>query len=930
MNISSGLKTASSLLGGGGLGALSNNKKNSPFGGLFGDTSENEENKKQSTGKIAPQYETAADAEIQLLNYEPLLISDNDIDLNSPDWEDGATGVDITHIQNYVRAEFMRREKNFGMHYPGKMIGTQDSGTHASTKFGSDDFGTGKSGFLENEYVDTIYRGPKTSWGRFVSNATTKENNIGIPKHDGFVMHGVEGFQDAYGFSKDPSKTKKNVIGFDAEGNPHEVEEADFKHRPPPGVISIKVEYSGIATGERKTTIEFVCWSRSQLDYLQPYFFSVGITALVEFGWNNFPRDALIDLKNIGSSGKQYTSSHEVATGSSNYEMALGKNGELDQNQIKIVNERRRQEGRPNLTNVHGEGKIKKRPTGLVGLFQDGHVCHEKMKSGKGNYSFSLGMVSNYSYSLRQDGGYDCVVELTSMAQIAKMMTNDATKSQNKKVIDDDDETRMSNFRSFMDDDFEDIVESWASGSNGKNIFGLFESSDERYILEQFSSYCHAGDNEDKFITIWMLTQIINKFFSREVENKLDLYEFQIENSRCVAHPNIKSTDGSVLLIPNAVAPRRNNKGKYGPGAISQMFYGNTNTSTFMSQNTFGNSNFSEVDARINELYKATGSLTDTSQGNRDNLHAILTKAQVGSNTDSAVHAFPDFKPGTSGMSGRIRDLYVNTKVVKDAVKNNKTIISILDAILKKISTACCDIWDFKIVPLDSNNINETRLTIRDMKYYGQKTVETVKRDNKAYIFRAHQKNSIVRNLELDIQVPAELKSMVVYDRHDDAQVAFYQREKNDRILKEVKGIKVIPGVTKDAKEKEEEDADNEDPKFFIIPLLLRNDIFFDEIIDIQCVDIDKDRVKESMTSDMIPENSIKGYNQPIDGCEMTLTLDGIEGLRMLDAFNCTGIPTHWFMNGLWQITAIDHTISIGDWETSVRAIMRPNSNEGK
>ena len=85
----------------------------------------------------------------------------------------------------------------------------------------------------------------------------------------------------------------------------------------------------------------------------------------------------------------------------------------------------------------------------------------------------------------------------------------------------------------------------------------------------------------------------------------------------------------------------------------------------------------------------------------------------------------------------------------------NKTIISILDAILKKISTACCDIWDFKIVPLDSNNINETRLTIRDMKYYGQKTVETVKRDNKAYIFRAHQKNSIVRNLELDIQVPA-------------------------------------------------------------------------------------------------------------------------------------------------------------------------------
>ena len=69
---------------------------------------------------------------------------------------------------------------------------------------------------------------------------------------------------------------------------------------------------------------------------------------------------------------------------------------------------------------MDAEGKIISRPTGLVGLFQDGHVTHEKMKSGKGNYSFAIGMISNYSYTLRQDGGYDCSVELTSMAQLQK------------------------------------------------------------------------------------------------------------------------------------------------------------------------------------------------------------------------------------------------------------------------------------------------------------------------------------------------------------------------------------------------------------------------------------------------------------------------------------------------------------------------------
>ena len=53
---------------------------------------------------------------------------------------------------------------------------------------------------------------------------------------------------------------------------------------------------------------------------------------------------------------------------------------------------------------------------------------------------------------------------------------------------------------------------------------------------------------------------------------------------------------------------------------------------------------------------------------------------------------------------------------------------------MKKISTACCDIWDFRVVPKDANESNCNKLTIRDMKFYGNKTVET-KRDNKAYIF---------------------------------------------------------------------------------------------------------------------------------------------------------------------------------------------------
>ena len=156
--ISSNAKNlASNLLGshGGGLA----NKAKLPFGGLFGDKEKEKEKAKSESGKIAPQYATAKDAEIQLLNYEPLLLAKDDIDLLSTDWEDGATGTDITHIQNYVRGELMRREKNYGMHYPTERTGTNDRGTHASTEFGDMDLGIGSQGFLDDEYVDTIYRG---------------------------------------------------------------------------------------------------------------------------------------------------------------------------------------------------------------------------------------------------------------------------------------------------------------------------------------------------------------------------------------------------------------------------------------------------------------------------------------------------------------------------------------------------------------------------------------------------------------------------------------------------------------------------------------------------------------------------------------------------------------------------------------------------
>ena len=74
-----------------------------------------------------------------------------------------------------------------------------------------------------------------------------------------------------------------------------------------------------------------------------------------------------------------------------------------------------------------------------------------------------------------------------------------------------------------------------------------------------------SNSNGGTYITVGYLVDIFNIFFNRvSTENRTRIVEFSCWGSRCVAHPNIKSVDGSVLLIPNSVAPRWNKETYHG------------------------------------------------------------------------------------------------------------------------------------------------------------------------------------------------------------------------------------------------------------------------------------------------------------------------------------------------------------------------------
>ena len=975
--------------GGGGLGGLLGGFPPGGDGGSSLDQAATALGKDTtSTGKPTKIHESPEAATKDLLTGKPKEPTQgHPMDESSSVGEASAFGT--THIRKWVRNEFIRREQNFGMRYT-------HAGEFADNAYQVMETSKG-SGEFTDEYKESLYRGPKAAWMRVISNAIGPDPDNEDGKIYGFEMHGwhgkndlgggnvVEdpvGFHEQYGFDKasgQSSDEAKTYLGrgWAGEGKGakmvrHEIKEENFMHRPSPGVTSISSEDKEPGKNYRETTVNFTVWSRNQLDYMDKYFFKVGVTCCTEWGWNTYPRNGVvIDPTDLGT----------------NIERVLGRDLKEDAGKLTAVN---------NLREID-EGKLDKLQaadiednayyrtkggTGMIGLFTDPVSANNHLKSGKGNYSFTIGMISNYSYNLRDDGGYDCEIKITSMAKIAAGLDNQSTTEEPKDKENPDE--RQRDFKMFIEEKLDEILggdqdpnEFWDGFDQGIDDISAAVASPEfskgRYFQFDQSNggkETYHSDHEDSYITLGYLIDIVNKFFEKtSKETNIGAYAFEIGNSRCCAHPNIKSTDGKVLLIPNAMSPRRNNKkSERTDGYQISSGLGGTDENTEINQtikSAIGGSAESVVQTLNASLSKGSpaSNLDETlKRSPRDNLHLPLSSANrafAGIKGWSPVKPFPDFatingKP-TLGYSGKIENLFVNYNVIRDAVSNGSNITEMLKDILKKVSDAAGGIWDFDLVGPNTSSPNDTKVAIVDRRFPGMTTAYDIQKDDQSYRFQAHTKNSIIKGMSLDVSVATEVAGMVVFaepephpddaedaedtdDSGDNPQSSFYARGREDRLLKQCDSPQKTSA--KKVLQKPEKESSMMDTLLGWTPLVdTEEEIESEEkfIIgspssfgrwnadhDIEMVDPNKNRMVRSMKKDDNKLNCVKN-NMPLDGCEISLQLDGIEGLRLLDVFSCTGVPTHYFMNGLWRIQSVAHSVTDNNWITDIKGEYIPS-----
>jgi hypothetical protein len=137
--------------------------------------------------------------------------------------------------------------------------------------------------------------------------------------------------------------------------------------KPMPGITSVSIDNIGAYGSLRKATINFQCWDIKQLEILETLYMRPGYTLLLEFG-----RTTYID----------------------------------DKDKLITVNDDK------DFFNKNGINNLQEYLNSL----------YAKSVNQEGNYDAFFGYITNYAWSARSDGGYDCKTELISTGELLESL----------------------------------------------------------------------------------------------------------------------------------------------------------------------------------------------------------------------------------------------------------------------------------------------------------------------------------------------------------------------------------------------------------------------------------------------------------------------------------------------------------------------------
>jgi hypothetical protein len=525
------------------------------------------------------------------------------------------------------------------------------------------------------------YRGPMSPWVRFCSNS----DGLTSVGKSGFVFFGGKGFYSDYGFTK--NKNNPSIIGYvpNAANDPHTINNdltADYPiHVPAPEIERINVTIQKELY--RRASVEWVCFSKKQLEYMTPYFLVPGITCILEWGWNHYNPISLVDLTSVSK---------------------------------------------------------------LQTLFNNPYPLYtNNILQSRGNYDVIFGIITNFEWEV--DGNkFRCKTEITSKDRIYSGLIVDATAQDKDATDDESKDTGTKPFDSliqFIDksiDQFRNVVTQSPDsitqisdfvkyvrkthdpkGNSNEYLYGVFVGRDKNDKKNKFQEGANKDQdfdyksNSDLWLNLGLVIDAIN-FHAAPLKatNGKEMFRVDIDDVMVGAHPNMISSDGSVCLIPNFESPHYF-FGQYGPGQ--------TKANNYMSGDFFTQlkpSDYSRTAPATEGAARNNGKLADfrlndiCGQGGtayRDDIDQVINAVRYENGIKAGSCSFPnkysvpslqnENKAYPAHYTGYLRHIYVNVSHLKkllDSSSDITTYYKLVEKLLEGINGACGSFWDLRLV----------------------------------------------------------------------------------------------------------------------------------------------------------------------------------------------------------------------------------------
>lgn len=835
-----------------------------------------------------------------------------------------------------IQTELRRRAKNRGMN---PVISAQTTWQH-----NNDDGGEWES-----------YRGPMTAWARVCSNGYGIEHEN--PSHDmpGFVFYGGKDFYTSYGInggvfnSPRGFASNQTILGYTPDGMAHIIENDKLSDDYPIHVPNPEIEKISATIQKeilRRVRIEWTCFSFKQLEYMTPYFLVPGISVIVEWGWNHFNPASLLDLDNEDELARLYNNPYPLYT--------------------------------------------------------------DNILASKGNYEVLFGIVTNFEWSI--DGNkIRCVTEVTSKDRIwAGQIVNENMVEKDESLANDEKPVRVvdslkqfvtsyiAKFYDLIDPtkSADSIIEGILGDTNNplqafikyvkdnhptnykEYLFGLFYGRDEKTVSLSKAvdgDFDYQKSRTHLWINMGLIIEIIN-FHSSQLKGVKDEPLFRIDVDDCVisAHPNLISSNGNILLIPNAKAPKyfsglfgmnvQNKKeesqaynlfssemGDYSDEYKKKMTPcgGITKAPKVKDMEEESKLMKREVSLRwADRRLKTVLSPLLSPQIQRDNLSSIINSNRIRFSEKSEYLEFPfdkDYEVEEGGsvrrydryFTGFFRNLYLNVSQLKEAVEDERNITyrQVLDDLFNRMNSAASDFWSFKLVG-STGRYNTTGLAT--MKIVDDKMGQYTSNEGEIFTFDYYAADGLLQSVGFRPMLSNAQAIRTIYA----------QNEVNANKAVGLSGAnQLLDYKFKDRLSKTNNKTQNKKPTEIFRTNSFKSSLeklqalrppdnksfqmtvkSFDgeEVIFRLAIPNDNAEVLSLILDDNDKELNPR-YCGIMPGIQAEFTIQGIAGIRTFAMFRVRGLPEPYSENNIvFRVINVNDTVQNGQWTTTIIAGVLP------